>query len=351
MSDFLLDALTQAKALLFSANDTLDLGATLQNADISITTSGLTTVLSSHAGSYSFDSNAFASASQAGQIHAADGMHVIAGTDSADHLLGTAGHDMIWGLGGDDWIGGNGGNDFMYGGSGSDTIVGGAGNEHLYGYGATGGNDGADNISGGGGMDYLQGNAGNDTLDGGDGNDRINGGADNDLISGGAGNDSVNGNFGSDTIDGGAGSDTLRGGKGDDVIQGGDGNDTIMGDLGGDTLTGGAGADTFSFHGNDAAVVSLDLLTGHVDTITDFTHGTDHIALGFTPGAVHDLSALTLLGAVTGAVAALTGHSSDVVEATVGNDTYLSYSSSNGAIADSVIKLQDVHTLDVHDFV
>lgn len=66
---------------------------------------------------------------------------------------------------------------------------------------------------------------------------------------------------------------------------------------------------------------------------------------------MHDLSALTLVDALTGAVAALTGHGSDVVETQVGGDTYLFYSSSNGAIADSVIKLDGAHTLDLHDFV
>jgi serralysin len=239
------------------------------------------------------------------------------------------------------------------GGSGSDTIVGSAGNDHIYGYGPTPGPDLGDSLSGGAGDDYIQGNAGNDTIDGGDGNDRILGGQDNDLITGGAGNDSINGNLGADTIDGGAGNDTVRGGQGDDVLSGGDGNDTIMGDMGADTMTGGAGADTFVFHGSDAAFINLStLLGGHVDTITDFTVGTDHISLGFVPTAVHDISALSLTDALTDATLALTGHGSDVAEVTVGNDTYLFYSSANGAIADSVIDLQGVHgNLGVDSFV
>jgi Ca2+-binding RTX toxin-like protein len=59
-------------------------------------------------------------------------------------------------------------------------------------------------------------------------------------------------------INGGAGSDTVLGGTGADRLRGGGGVDT---------LTGGAGADRFRF------VTAAE----GVDTITDFTSGTDHI--------------------------------------------------------------------------
>jgi Ca2+-binding RTX toxin-like protein len=59
--------------------------------------------------------------------------------------------------------------------------------------------------------------------------------------------------------------DTLTGTAGKDVIIGFDGNDTITGGGGGDTLIGGAGADHFRYTAQ----------TQGVDTIVDFTSGTD----------------------------------------------------------------------------
>jgi Ca2+-binding RTX toxin-like protein len=53
---------------------------------------------------------------------------------------------------------------------------------------------------------------------------------------------------------------------------GAEGNDTINGGLGNDTFLGGSGADTFVFNTTLNA-------TSNVDTITDFTSGTDTIQL------------------------------------------------------------------------
>jgi hypothetical protein len=63
-------------------------------------------------------------------------------------------------------------------------------------------------------------------------------------------------------------STTMKGYFGNDALTGGSGNDSLYGGLGDDTLTGGSGKDGFVF---DAA-------TG-VDTVTDFTHGTDLLIL------------------------------------------------------------------------
>ena len=72
-------------------------------------------------------------------------------------------------------------------------------------------------------------------------------------------------------------------GTGNDTLLGGNGNDTLTGSGGNDSLTGGAGADTFVFN----------TLSG-VDHVTDFTSGTDHIAL-----AKSVMTAIGPVGALT----------------------------------------------------
>ncbi len=56
-----------------------------------------------------------------------------------------------------------------------------------------------------------------------------------------------------------------------DTLIGGPQNDTFIGGGGGDTMKGGGGSDTFVFK----AVTDSQPGTGHFDTITDFTAGTD----------------------------------------------------------------------------
>lgn len=68
------------------------------------------------------------------------------------------------------------------------------------------------------------------------------------------------------------GNDTLRGNNYNDTLNGGNGADQLGGGLGNDSLTGGAGADQFLF---DTALNG----TSNVDTITDFTAGTDRFLL------------------------------------------------------------------------
>ena len=62
--------------------------------------------------------------------------------------------------------------------------------------------------------------------------------------------------------------DALFGEEGADILHGGHGADTLDGGAGADTLTGGDGVDTFVFTAGDG-----------IDTITDFTPGTDRIDL------------------------------------------------------------------------
>ncbi len=98
------------------------------------------------------------------------------------------------------------------------------------------------------------------------GNDVINAGAGNDSIKAGAGDDNINGGAGNDTIDGDSGNDTLLGGNGEDILMGGSGNDV---------LTGGDNKDSFLYE-NSYAFKSA---TFGIDSITDFTTGSDKIVL------------------------------------------------------------------------
>lgn len=171
---------------------------------------------------------------------------------TSDIIDGGNGNDTIATYGGDDSVTGGIGNDILLGNTGDDTLMGEDGNDTLL------GGQGNDSVSGGSGNDILSGDVGDDTLSGGDGND---------LLFGGQGADSLAGD---------AGDDTLLGGQGSDTLVGGSGNDFMAGDQGADVLTGGEGNDTFAFlgYGKTESAAALG-----EDTITDFTTGSDKIAL------------------------------------------------------------------------
>ena len=172
---------------------------------------------------------------------------------SADAIDGADGNDTIASLGGNDSVLGGGGNDLVFSNTGNDTVFGEQGQDTLL------AGKGNDLVSGGSGDDVVYGDLGDDTLSGGDGNDVVLGGQ------------------GADSLAGDAGNDTLSGGAGNDTLVGGDGNDLLLGDRGADVMTGGAGNDTFAFSGYGNAASTADALGQ--DTITDFTTGSDKIAL------------------------------------------------------------------------
>jgi Ca2+-binding RTX toxin-like protein len=232
------------------------------------------------------------------RIHGEAGNDTLLGGDGTDYVFGGSGNDRLWGDAGDDSLYGgedadelHGGteNDFLYGDDGTGTLWGDAGDDRLY-----GGKD-ADELHGGTGNDFLYGGDGTGTLWGDAGDDRLYGGEDADELHGGTENDFLYGDDGTDKLWGDAGNDSLFGGYGDDELHGGIGNDGVVGDEGNDTLWGNAGADTI--HGGWGADklsggAGSDRLTGGngadqfifgsdfgIDTITDFTAGTDKIVM------------------------------------------------------------------------
>lgn len=199
------------------------------------------------------------------------------GTAGSETITGNIGRNTITGGGGNDALNGGGGNDILYGGDGNDILLGGAGNDTLYGGG------GNDTLNGGLGIDVMQGGAGNDTYvfdntgDVADESAPGSGGIDKILSSVNVSlSDSVH-------VKGAIENLTLLGsaalaGTGNalaNTILGNAGRNTLDGKLGNDVLTGGAGADRFVFS------TALNAATNR-DTITDFQHGIDKIALDRT---------------------------------------------------------------------
>jgi Ca2+-binding RTX toxin-like protein len=130
-----------------------------------------------------------------------------------------------------------------------------------------------------------------------------------DTVTTGTGNDIILTGVGVDTITSGSGNDTITAGGHADTIISGAGDDTIIGGAGNDSITTGAGADDIQLQ---AAV------SNGVDTITDFTPGTDDIKIA---------TGTTLMGAV-GTVRTTTTGTGDVVL----SDNDVEFISINGAV-------------------
>jgi serralysin len=242
------------------------------------------------------------------------------------------------------------------------------------------------NLAGNAADNILVGNDADNTLDGGAGNDSLDGGAGNDILNGGIGADTLSGGSGDDiyladhvndviTEATSAGTDTVKvaiasaggsytlgsnlenatltntvafnltGNELDNILTGNDGANTLDGANGNDTLIGGKGADTFRFD-------SLLNATTNVDTITDFMHGTDKIALDdaiFTA-----LTSITAANLITGAgtTAASTTDQHLIYDSTTGDLYYDAdgSSSSSDAVLFALLGTSIHPTLTASDF-
>jgi Ca2+-binding RTX toxin-like protein len=244
---------------------------------------------------------------------------------NVENVIGSAFNDVIAGNSLANSIDGGGGVDTVSYATSSAGVVIALSNTGPQGSGGDGAGDiltGIENVTGSNFGDYLIGNevgnvlqglGGNDTLDGLLGADVMAGGAGNDVYlvdnaadfvqeAAGAGTDAVfttvsyalrvgqaieslianptgastplslTGNELANKITGNSGANILNGGKGDDYLSGGAGNDKLYGNIGKDVMLGGAGKDFYYFN------TSLNAKT-NVDTIKDFSHRDDTIAL------------------------------------------------------------------------
>ena len=111
------------------------------------------------------------------------------------------------------------------------------------------------------------------------------GSAHDDILAGDRRDNDIDGGAGNDTLYGGpgGGDDVMAGGLGNDRLFGGQGDDTLIGGPGDDRLAGGAGADVFVFGPGDG-----------VDTVTDFSSGTDKVDLtAFEIEGIEDVAMTT----------------------------------------------------------
>ena len=295
-------------------------------------------------------------------------VNTIEGSSDADTLQGTPWNDLISGLDGNDTLYGLSGNDTLNGGSGKDKLIGGLGDDtYVVNLTSKGtledtltekNNEGNDTIQLSGtysGTKFINFTLGNsfENLDvSATASSQLNlkGNASSNMLLGNDANNIIDGGLGSDSLYGGAGNDlyivdnmsdvaTEYSGEGTDTVQSsvtltlstdvenltltgkssinGTGNDlanTLTGNTANNILSGGDGADTFVFNAK--------LSKTNIDTIGDFEHGIDHIALD--DAIFKKLKGVTLSA----------GHIYTMGEArdANGKNDFIVYDTSNGAL-------------------
>ena len=182
----------------------------------------------------------------------------------------------------------------------------------------------------------ISGNAGANSLYGYDGNDNLTGGAGADIIDAGNGNDS---------LAGGTEDDKLYGRAGADVLKGEDGNDWLDGGAGRDVFYGGAGSDNFVFRDGDFA----GLTSSTCDQVKDFSQADgDHIRLSLVDAdaTLSGDQAFTFVG-----TNAFSGTAGELRYEQISGNTYLSGDTNGDGIADFLIRLDGLHSLNASDLV
>jgi len=229
----------------------------------------------------------------------------LTGGSGANYLSGYAGNDTLSGLAGADTLLGGLGNDKLIGGDGIDTFTVTAGTDTITDLG-TGGAD-ILTVSSGSTVNAticLAWTATSSSLNSGTTNITTSGMAVNLSAITSDNGFTVTDTGGATTLIGSYANDTLVGGTGADTLLGGLGNDSLSGSAGNDVLTGGSGSDIFSFN------TKLNS-SSNIDTVTDFTSGTDKIYLSKSIFAAISSTGTLSSSAFYSVAGAVKGHDSD----------------------------------------
>jgi len=219
------------------------------------------------------------------------------GSSFADTLIGDAGVNTLEGGNGDDLLSGRGGADVLIGGAGTDTVTLNLSSaavrvDLMNGIGTGGDAEGdtystLENVIGSAYADTLIGTAGANRLEGGNGDDLISGRGGADVLVGGSGIDTTTFNLSSAAVrvDLTAGTGSGGDAQGDtyssiENVIGSAYADTLIGNASANRIEGGLGNDTLTGHGGaDRFVFNTALGASNIDTITDFTVGSDLMEL------------------------------------------------------------------------